>query len=51
MVLLLILLQMCVSSVGFARGVLRGVLGEYAVVQFSKLMQLQCMIDCYILDL
>ena len=28
----LILLLMCVSSVGFAWGVLRGVLGEYAVL-------------------
>ena len=31
-VVFLILLQMCVSSVGFAYGVLPGVLGEYAVV-------------------
>ena len=28
---------MCVSSVGFALGVLRGVLGEYAVLSLSKL--------------
>ena len=33
---------MCVSSVGFASGVLRGVLGEYAVLLLSKLMHLQC---------
>ena len=35
---------MCVSSlhVGLAWGVLCGVLGEYAVVLFSKLMHLQC---------
>ena len=32
MVVLLIFLLMCVSSVGFAWGVLRGVLGEYAVL-------------------
>ena len=32
---------MCVSSVGFVRGVLRGVLGEYAVLKLSKLMHLQ----------
>ena len=37
---------MCVSSVGFAWGVLRGVLGEYAVVLFSKLMRLQCTMFC-----
>ena len=33
---------MCVSSVGFAWGVLRGILGEYAVLLLSKLMHLQC---------
>ena len=33
---------MCITSVKFAWGVLRGVLGEYAVVSFSKLMHLQC---------
>ena len=32
---------MCVSSLGFAWGVLRGVLGEYAVLKLSKLMHLQ----------
>ena len=33
---------MCVLSVGFAWGFLRGVLGEYAVLKLSKLMHLQC---------
>ena len=33
---------MCVPSVGFAWGVLRGVLGEYAVISLSKKMHLQC---------
>ena len=38
---------MCVSSLGFAWGVLRGVLGEYAVLQLSKLMHLQCTMSSF----
>ena len=42
---------MCVSSVGFAWDVLRGVLGEYAFLLLSKLMHLQYSTMSSIFDL